>query len=102
MWRTKRFQVFAALFAFAIFGGGLVADSIADATYGCVTESSQESDCGDGCATCLTCSHGGAVLPAEWTAYALVLPIVCDQVALKDERAQDGPPTRIDHPPQLA
>jgi hypothetical protein len=102
IWRTKRFQIFAALFAFAVFGGYLVADSITDATQGCASESSQESGSADDCAVCLTCSHGGALLVLDSPADSLALPEACDEVVLADERVLDGPPARIDHPPQLA
>lgn len=101
-WRTKRFQLLAALFAFAVFGGYLLADSIADATHGCASESSQTSGGADDCAVCLTCSHGGVLLVFESPADHLAQPIECAEVVLADERALDGPPTRIDHPPQLA
>jgi hypothetical protein len=102
MWRTKRFQLFAALFAFTVVGGYLVADAIADATHGCAAESSEQSGTPDGCAVCLTCSHGGALLALDSPADGLAAPIECYVVILTDERAPDGPPTRIDHPPQLA
>jgi hypothetical protein len=101
IWRTKRFQLLAALFAFAVFGGYLVADAIADATHGCASESSQSSGSGDDCAVCLTCSHGGALLVFESPADPVAQPIECDRIASVDERAPDGPPARIDHPPQL-
>src|SRR3954471_7936980 len=102
MWRTKRFQLLAALFAFAVFGGYLVADAIADATHGCASESSQSSGGGDDCAVCLTCSHGGALLVFDSPAASLAQPIECDRIVLTDEHAPDGLPTRIDHPPQLS
>jgi hypothetical protein len=102
MWRTKRFQVLAALFAFAVFGGYLVADSVADAVVGCAVESSDQSGGDEGCAFCFTCSHGGAVLPLDSAAYAAAPCLDYEDVAIGDERALDGPPTRIDHPPQLS
>ena len=102
IWRTKRFQIFAALFAFAIFGGYLIADSITDATLGCASETSQDSGGVDDCAVCLTCSHGGALLALDSPADILELPETCDEVVLADERVFDGPPARIDHPPQLS
>jgi hypothetical protein len=102
MWRTKRFQLLAALFAFAVFGGYLVVDTVADATVGCAAESSDQSSSDEGCAYCFTCSHGGAVLPLDSASYASVLSSDYEDVAIRDERALDGPPTRIDHPPQLS
>lgn len=102
IWRTKRFQIVAALFAFAIFGGYLIADSITDAKFGCASETSQGSGCSDDCAVCLSCSHGGALLAPDSPADILALPEACDEVVLADERVFDGPPARIDHPPQLS
>ena len=102
MWRTKRFQLFAALFAFTVVSGYLVADAIADATHGCAAESSEQSGTADGCAICLTCCHGGALLAADSPAAELAAPVESEKLVLTDERAPDGPPTRIDHPPQLA
>lgn len=101
IWRTKKFQLFVALFAFSVFGGHLVADAIADATHGCASESSQNSGSPDDCAVCLTCSHGGALLAVDSPADRLAVAVVCDRIVPTDERALDGPPTRIDHPPQL-
>lgn len=102
IWRTKRFQILAALFAFAIFGGYLAADSITDATFGCAAETSQDSGCGDDCGVCLTCPHAGALLAPDSPADILALPEARDEVVLADERVFDGPPARIDHPPQLS
>jgi hypothetical protein len=102
IWRTNRFKLLAALFAFAVFGGYVVADSIADATQGCASESSQSSGTDDDCAVCLTCSHGGALALFDSPGVSLPQPIECDRIALANEGPADGPPARIDHPPQLA
>ncbi len=101
-WRKKRFQILAALFAFAVFGGYLVADSVADATVGCAAESPDQSGSDEGCAFCFTCSHGGAVLPLDSASHPVAPSSDYEEVAIRDERVLDGPPTQIDHPPQLS
>jgi hypothetical protein len=42
------------------------------------------------------------LLPMESPLGSLAMPVECGRIVLSDERAPDGPPTRIDHPPQLA
>ncbi len=78
--RIKRVQLFAALFAFAIFGGYLVADAIADSMHGCAAESSPSSGSDDGCAMCFNCSHGGALVGVEAKIAIVVAPLELDLV----------------------
>jgi hypothetical protein len=91
-----------ALLVMLLFAGSLIADSIADAEGGCVAICAEQSGCADDCAICLTCSHGSALLPFGSAACADLILIGLEQVVLSDERVLDGPPARIDHPPQLA
>ncbi len=96
--RRRSLQLLCALFALFVVAGDLVADSLHDATGGCVTES-QTGDHAS-CPVCGCSLHSG-------TALNLDAPSVC----LPDETATpiaDRSPlriavssTEIDHPPQL-
>jgi len=96
--RRDSFHLFAALFAFFVIGGDLVADGIHDASGAC----SAESQSGDhaACPACGCSLHVGAALasygPLLWPPDAIAVP-VADRTPLRIVAA----PAKIDHPPQL-
>ena len=98
---TRLLRIIAAL-AFLAFGGELIADAISDSTHGCVAEASQ--GCGDegDCAACLTCCHGVLALTMDRVSVAIAEGVTASRVLVRDEDAHDGPPSAIDHPPQLS
>ena len=103
--RTSRFSLLAALVVLFAFGGDIVADSIVDAlgehcaAQTCPSESHHEKT---PCSHCSCAVHNGSVIAGNNSVQfnADVQPSVF--ILVGDESARVGPPTAIDHPPQLA
>lgn len=74
-----------ALFAFTTFAGYIVADSIVDATRGCVAQSSQKAGGEDNCTFCLNCGHGVALLAVGPTDLAPQAWLECGRFAPMDD-----------------
>jgi len=95
-------NVLAGCLALFAFTGGIMADSIADATHGCAVQSSQESGGCDDCAICVTCCHSTLAPPDHTDLAALVVTVMSSPISIGNESVPDALPARIDHPPQLA
>src|SRR4029077_6005601 len=103
--RATSIMKLVACFAALCFAGDIVADSIVDArgehcaVQTCPADSHHEKT---PCSHCSCAVHNGSAIAGKNGALvsAHVQPSVF--ISIRDEPAQVGPPTAIDHPPQLA
>jgi len=103
--RTSRFCLLATLFVLFAFGGDIVADSIVDAlgehcaAQTCPSDSHHEKT---PCSHCSCAVHNGSVIAGNNGVHVIADAQPFASIVVRDESAQIGPPTAIDHPPQLS
>lgn len=98
--RHRSLRILAALFAFLVIAGDLVADAIHDGSGACATESQDSNH--SSCPVCGCTIHTGSATAVD--AVAIVMPAVEATVLVSaaDDRPVAGAEPAIDHPPQLA
>jgi hypothetical protein len=103
--RVPRLILFTGLLSLFVFGGDIVADSIADAWgHHCASESTQSDSHHEKtpCSHCSCAVHNGTVIAANSGVHVSADFQASACVPPKDPSAPAGLPAAIDHPPQLA
>jgi hypothetical protein len=102
---VPRLILFTGLVSLFVFGGDIVADSIADACgHHCVSETSQSDTHHEKtpCSHCSCAVHNGAVVASSCAVHVSCGLEESVYLLTSDSSAPSRLPAAIDHPPQLA